>query len=82
MKANTATFTATTNIYSINTESSKNDLRDQLHAKIFHARAMLTMLVSDGGLENFLHLGTELQGDYLWAVCMAIDEAKDLINNM
>ncbi len=82
MKANTATFTATANIYSINIESSKNDLRDQLHAKISQARAMLTLLVSDGGLENFQHMATELQGDYLWAICMAVDEAKDLINNM
>ncbi len=82
MKTSPATFTATANLYSINIESSKNNLRDQLHAKISQARAMLTILVSDGGLENFQHMSDEMQSDYLWAVCMAVDEAKDLINNM
>lgn len=77
-----ATFTATGNVYQIPTDTSRNDMRDQLNAKISQASAMLNMLVSDGGLEHFRCMSDEAQADYLWAISMATDEAKDLIKHL
>lgn len=76
------TFTASSNVYQIPADAKPNNVRDQLHAKITQCSAMLNMLVSDGGLEHFRCMSDEAQSDYIWAISMATDEAKDLINRM
>lgn len=82
MTSKTATFTAAGNIYQFEPEAKKMDLRDQLNAKISQAQAMLNMLVSDGGLEHFDAMSKDSRADYLWGVSMAIDESKDLIDQL
>ncbi len=76
------TFPATGKLYAIQPAANRDDLIDQLNARISHASAMLTMLVSDGGMEHFRCMSDEGQANYIWAISMATDEAKDLIKHL
>lgn len=82
MNNKTATFTAAGNVYDFKPDAAKIDLRDQLNAKISQAKAMLTILVSDGGLEHFNCMSVDSQSDYLWGISMAVDESKDLLDQL
>lgn len=82
MNTKTASFTTAGNLYEFKSETNQSALRDQLNAKISQAKAMLNMIVSDGGLEHFNTMSDESQSDYLWSISMAVDECKDLIDRL
>ena len=76
------TFTASPAMYALKKDVDKMAIRDQLEEKIGQAQAAFTMLLCDGGLENFNCMAMEQQAYYLASISMAIDESKDLINKL
>jgi hypothetical protein len=76
------TFTTSSAMYQLKKDVDKRAIRDQLEEKICQAQAAFTMLLCDGGLENFNCMTMEQQSYYLASISAAINESKDLINEL
>ena len=71
------TFTAAGSVYQLIKGADKGDISDQLSARLDQIRAMLTLVIGEGG-ESFRQKSPQIQDNYLWGAAMMLDECKEL----
>jgi hypothetical protein len=71
------TFTSAGDVYQLIEGAEKNDISDQLSARLDQLQAMLMMTRGEGG-EAFRRLSDHVQDSYMWGVSMMLDECKEL----